>query len=73
MMRQGIDIRILVRNNKIIEGGACNIFMTYKNKIYTPSTSWAPYRVFNVGNSKPTKLHDYIKAIEKHLNKIEFI
>ena len=40
-----------------------------QKKIYTPTTSWAPYRVFNVGNSQPTKLHDYIKAIEKHLNK----
>ncbi len=31
--------------------------------------SWAPYRLFNVGNSNPTKLMDYIKAIENCLNK----
>ena len=30
-----------------------------------PSTSWAPHRIFNIGNSNPTKLMDYIKAIEK--------
>ena len=35
-----------------------------------PSTSWAPYRIFNIGNSKPTNLMDYIKAIENSLNKI---
>ena len=32
------------------------------------SESWAPYKVFNIGNSKPTKLMEYIEAIEKHLN-----
>tara|TARA_B100002019_G_scaffold256164_1_gene239352 strand:- start:870 stop:1889 length:1020 start_codon:yes stop_codon:yes gene_type:complete len=34
-----------------------------------PSESWAPYRIFNVGNSKPTNLKDYIKEIEKNLGK----
>jgi UDP-glucuronate 4-epimerase len=29
-----------------------------------PSTSCAPYRVFNVGNSNPTPLIDYVRAIE---------
>ena len=38
-------------------------------KSYDSSNSWAPYRVFNVGNSKPTNLKNYIKAIEKYLNK----
>ena len=33
----GCNETILVRNNKIVEGGACNIFMTYENEIYTPS------------------------------------
>ena len=35
--RDGCNETILVRNNKIVEGGACNIFMTYENEIYTPS------------------------------------
>ena len=38
-------------------------------KSYNSSNSWAPYRVFNIGNSKPTNLKNYIKAIEKYLNK----
>jgi UDP-glucuronate 4-epimerase len=29
-----------------------------------PATSNAPYRVFNIGNSNPTPLMDYIRAIE---------
>ncbi len=33
-----------------------------------PATSNAPYRVFNIGNSQPTPLMDYISAIENALN-----
>ena len=29
-----------------------------------PATSWAPHRVFNIGNSNPTPLMDYIEAVE---------
>ncbi len=32
-----------------------------------PGTSWAPHRIFNIGNSNPTSLMDYINAIENHL------
>lgn len=32
-----------------------------------PATSNAPYRVFNIGNSQPTPLMDYIHALEKAL------
>jgi UDP-glucuronate 4-epimerase len=32
-----------------------------------PSTSFAPYRIFNIGNSSPVKLMDFIKEIEKQL------
>jgi UDP-glucuronate 4-epimerase len=32
-----------------------------------PATSWAPHRVFNIGNSNPTPLMDYIEAIEQAL------
>ena len=33
------------------------------------SKSWAPYKIFNIGNSKPIKLLDYISEIEKNLGK----
>lgn len=32
-----------------------------------PATSWAPHRIFNVGNSNPTPLMEYIEAIEEAL------
>jgi UDP-glucuronate 4-epimerase len=32
-----------------------------------PATSWAPHRVFNIGNSNPTPLMAYIEAIEEAL------
>ena len=41
----------------------------YDRKNHDPSNSWAPYKVFNIGNSKPTNLNNYIKAIEENLNK----
>ena len=48
------------------------------NKVATPnndykgdnrqiSTSFAPYRIFNIGNSKPHKLMNYISCLEKAL------
>tara|TARA_B100000886_G_scaffold243681_1_gene171163 strand:+ start:646 stop:1668 length:1023 start_codon:yes stop_codon:yes gene_type:complete len=33
------------------------------------SSSWAPYRLFNIGNSSPIKLMDFITTIEKCLGK----
>ena len=35
-----------------------------------PSTSSAPYRVYNIGNSNPVKLMDYIKALEASLGMV---
>jgi UDP-glucuronate 4-epimerase len=32
-----------------------------------PATSWAPHRVFNIGNSNPTPLMSYIEALETAL------
>jgi UDP-glucuronate 4-epimerase len=34
-----------------------------------PSSSKAPYQLYNIGNSKPVKLTTFIEAIEKKLNK----
>ena len=33
-----------------------------------PATSWAPHRVFNIGNSNPTPLMVYIEAVEAALS-----
>ncbi len=34
-----------------------------------PATSYAPYRIYNIGNNKPIQLMDYIHAVEKVLGK----
>ncbi len=34
-----------------------------------PATSYAPYRVYNIGNSKPAQLVEFIEAIEAELGK----
>ena len=34
-----------------------------------PATSWAPYRLYNIGNHHPVNLMDYIAAIERCLGK----
>ena len=34
-----------------------------------PSSSTAPWRIYNIGNQKPIELMDYIGALEKHLGK----
>lgn len=34
-----------------------------------PSTSIAPYKIYNIGNSSPVALMDFIRAIEKELGK----
>ncbi len=33
-----------------------------------PSKSWAPFKVFNIGNSNPIHLMDYVSALENALN-----
>ena len=34
-----------------------------------PATSWAPYRIFNIGNHQPVELMAYIDALEQALGK----
>jgi len=34
-----------------------------------PATSFAPYRIFNIGNNRPVELMDFIAVLEKHLGK----
>lgn len=41
----------------------------FRSSAPDPATSNAPYRVFNIGNSQPTPLMDYIHALENALGK----
>ena len=40
---------------------------TFNTNDPNPSSSWAPHKVFNIGNSSPTHLIEYIQAIEDEL------
>jgi UDP-glucuronate 4-epimerase len=40
-----------------------------KEAAENPAISTAPYRIYNIGNSKPVKLMDFIHAIEEELGK----
>ncbi|NMA73151.1 MAG: NAD-dependent epimerase [Bacteroidales bacterium] len=33
-------------------------------------SSYAPYKVYNIGNSRPVKLMDFVRTLEKHLGKV---
>ena len=43
----------------------CNYNFSSQN----PSNSWAPFKIFNIGNSTPVKLMTFIKEIESALDK----
>ena len=32
-----------------------------------PSTSWAPHRIFNIGNHEPIPLMDFVRTLEKEI------
>ena len=38
----------------------------WKSNLPNPDSSSAPFRIYNIGNSNPTKLKDFIKEIEKN-------
>ena len=39
----------------------------YNHENFNPSESWAPYRIFNVGNAKKISLMNFIEILEKEL------
>lgn len=60
----------------IVEGISRVIFsIPQKNDSWTgsnpdPSSSLAPYKIYNIGNNSPVKLMDFIKAIEENLGRL---
>jgi UDP-glucuronate 4-epimerase len=42
---------------------------SWNGKTGTPSSSSAPYKIYNIGNNNPVKLMDFINAIEKKLGR----
>ena len=75
VFNNGNMIRDFTYIDDIIEGVFRVIFKTatsnknFKKSSPNSSNSWAPYRVFNIGNSNPVNLKKYIETIEKNLGK----
>lgn len=42
---------------------------TWSGDVPDPATSSAPYRIYNIGNSEPAELMDFISALERALGK----
>ena len=55
-------VRLLI---DVIPGQSSGI--TNNSKVFESKSTVAPYRVVNIGNSKPEKLIDFIEAIEKEV------
>lgn len=55
----------VVRIARVIPGGDRD----WDEKTPDPATSPAPYRVYNIGNSQPTRLMDYINCIEQTIGR----
>ncbi len=75
VFNNGNMIRDFTYIDDIVEGVFKVIFKTPSpNNTFdklnpNPSSSWAPYKIFNIGNSNPVKLMDYITTIEEILDK----
>lgn len=39
----------------------------YDREYPTPKASYAPYKVYNIGNNKPVQLLEFVETLEKHL------
>lgn len=42
---------------------------TWSGKKPDPATSFAPYRIYNIGNNQPVELLDFIAVLENHLGR----
>ncbi len=54
-------LRLILKNS--------NIDNKFDKSMSNPSSSWAPFKIFNIGNSRPTSLMEYIEAIEVALGR----
>lgn len=73
IFNNGDHLRDFTYVDDIVDGVHRAIFNhDYENKDWDqekpiPSSSYAPFRIFNIGASDPIKLMDYIKEIEKNI------
>ena len=64
-----ISNNINIHGGNILKTRMASIDNEFNPLIPNPSTSSAPYRIFNIGNSHPTQLTYFIELLEKNLGK----
>lgn len=75
LFNKGEMVRDFTYVEDIVEGVVrCALKPAQPNPAWNPAspdiaTSSAPYQLFNIGNSQPIRLIEYVKAIEKHLGR----
>jgi UDP-glucuronate 4-epimerase len=75
LFNNGEMVRDFTYVDDIAEGVVrCALKPAQSNAFWNPqqpdiATSSAPYQIFNIGNSQPVRLIEYVNAIEKHLGK----
>ena len=69
MIRDFTYIDDIIKSMVSVIGKVPRSDKNFNTKKPIPSSSWAPYRVFNIGNSTPVKLMAYVDALENELGK----
>ena len=75
LFNNGDMIRDFTYVDDIIEGVSKVIYKPaeknkkWNDKLPQPNSSSAPYKIYNIGNSNPINLNEYILYLEKYLNK----
>ena len=75
VFNHGKHIRDFTYIDDIVEGvinsldNPATINIDWKSDHPDPASSKAPWRIYNIGNNKPVQLMEYIKALEKILEK----
>lgn len=58
----------IVKCVMLIVDAPANPNVEWRGAMPDPATSQAPWKIYNIGNSNPVELLDYIRALEKALN-----
>ena len=69
MIRDFTFIDDIVEGIKRVIAKPPNSEKNFNRKNPKLGSSWAPYKIFNIGNSNPTPLMEYINSIEKAIGK----
>ncbi len=67
MIRDFTYIDDVIKSINLLIKKPASIDLNFNREKPDPSLSWVPYKIFNIGNSKPVSLMEYISAIEQSL------